>query len=97
MTARFTKPMSSEESTAFKKLIAPMVDGAIEDNGGIEAVRKVHAMMPSLTDFLAGWVARTYWGAFPAAGINERKLTQEQVRRIYDLVRLRLDTESLTS
>jgi len=95
------------DSEAFKKEIKPHIDSAIEANGGIERVRKIQGLMTSIIDFIAGWVAgsvlatrRSKAAQLVAAAhgtVMKNDLSHEEVRRIYDLVRLVLTTESLTS
>lgn len=90
--------VTSEESTRFKAEIAPHLETAIEANGGVERVRKIYGMMNSVIDFLAGWTSGAVLGARHALDrANVKQLTHEETRRIYDLVRLRLESASTTS
>jgi hypothetical protein len=43
--------------------------------------------MPGIIDFIAGWVVRDLG----------RPISHEEIRRVYDLVRLAIDTKSATS
>ena len=78
--------MNSEESTQFKALIKPELDRAIELNGGLDRCREMYRDIPAMLYFFAGAV---YGRLAP--------LTQEEVRRLLDLVRLRLESGSATS
>lgn len=88
--------MNDQQTREFKILINGFINLAIEDNGGTAYVDKAYAMMPSILDFMAGWVACRYTLWLQASLMN-RRATQEELRRMYDLVRLRLDTGSATS
>lgn len=86
--------MTDEETKAFKKLIGGMIDLAIAEMGGIAKARQAYEQMPSVKDFIAGWVARDLW-LHRQAGLEARRMANvEETRRILDLVRLRLETES---
>lgn len=86
------------DTEQLKAEVAPHLDEAINDNGGIERVRKIYGMMPATIDFIAGW---TCHGVLAARRKQPDRwppgLTHEEIRRIYDLVRLALDTGSSTS
>jgi hypothetical protein len=86
------------DTEAFKKEVKPHLDSAIADNGGIEQVYKMHSLMPAIVDFIAGWTAKSVQtGRRSFMQTTTRDLSQEEIRRIYDLVRLRIDTGSATS
>jgi hypothetical protein len=78
--------VNTEESTAFKALVKPELDWAIEQNGGIDRCREMYRDIPAMLYFFAGIV----FGQLAP-------LTQEEVRRVLDLVRLRLESGSATS
>ena len=82
------------DTEALKKEVRPHLEAAIEANGGIERVRKIYGMMTGVIDFVAGWTAARI---VQSRLSHENKLTHEEIRRVYDLVRLRLDSESSTS
>ena len=66
--------MNAEESSAFKALVKPHLDRAIELQGGIEQAREVHKLGgEAMLYFIAGI---TYSGLAP--------LNAEEVRRILD-------------
>lgn len=84
--------------------VAQQLDRAIADNGGIERVRKIYGMMSSVIDFIAGWTCSAVLAdrRAKALAVKDRwpeapTLSHEEIRRIYDLVRLALDTGSSTS
>lgn len=92
------------DTEAFKKYVSPHLEAAITANGGIERVRRIYGLMSSVTDFLAGWTcSNVLRGRAMADAFLQRPsgvavdLTHEEVRRIYDLVRLRISSESSTS
>ena len=87
--------MDSETSTSFKAEVRPWLESAIERNGGIERVRKIYGLMSGATDFIAGWTAGMVTRERRLTGRSD--LSHEEIRRIYDLVRLRIDSESSTS
>lgn len=89
--------MTNDETTEFKKLIGGMIDTAVAEMGGIAKARQAYEQMPSVKDFIAGWVVRDLWIHRQAALHPRRMANTEETRRILDLVRLRLDTESSTS
>ena len=100
--------MDTETSTRFKAEVKPHLEAAIVANGGIERVRKIYGMMGGVVDFLSGWIAggvivdrrnKAIGIVRAARGEPElpEDLSHEEIRRIYDLVRLRLDSESTTS
>ncbi len=85
--------MGEMDSEAFKREVMPHLDRAIADNGGAKYVRDIFRLMPKFADFLSGWVACricTARGQVIPFGVGE-------LRRIHDLVRLRLESESSTS
>lgn len=86
--------MNDEETKAFKQLIGGMISTAVEEMGGIAAVRDRYKLMPGQVDFIAGWVVHSLWCHRQAALERRRTANQEETRRIYDLVRLRLESES---
>ena len=86
--------MNDEETKAFKKMIGGMIDLAVSEMGGITAVRDRYKLMPGQVDFIAGWVVNSLWCHRQAALERPRLADQEETRRIYDLVRLRLESES---
>jgi hypothetical protein len=75
------------DTEAFKKDIKPRLAAAIEAQGGIDRVRQVHSSWPGIVDFIAGWVVRDLG----------RPASLEEMRRIYDLVRLAINSDSATS
>jgi hypothetical protein len=81
----------------FKSQVRPVLEAVIAGNGGIDHVREIHRAMPSFVDFLAGWVAGAMRPFTMNDLTNHNRYSQEELRRLYDLVRLRLDTESSTS
>lgn len=86
------------DTEAFKKEVKGHLVAAIEDNGGIDHLRKTHGLMPAIVDFIAGWTAKSVQtGRRSFTQSTTRDLNQEEIRRIYDLVRLQLDTGSATS
>lgn len=87
----------------FKKFLAPFVENAVRDIGGLDKVREMHTQM-SMTSFISGWVCGTVIGVRcihswrdPSTVGEITSLTQEEIRRIFDFVRLRLESESTTS
>lgn len=84
--------MTDEEVTAFKKSVGVQLDIALLDNGGVKRVCEMHRLMPGMIDFIAGWV-----GARLAGKGGRAQLSQEEIRRLYDLVRLRIESESTSS
>jgi hypothetical protein len=89
--------MTSEESAAFKTEVKPRLESAIDANGGIDRVRRVYGMMNSLVDFIAGWVCGLVLVERQRFNGLHACLSHEETRRIYDLVRLRLESASSTS
>lgn len=89
--------MDTAQSTSFKGLINPMIDLAVRELGGLISVRDTYKQMPAMLDMIAGWVIRDLWLHRQAALQEPRTANLEEKRRIYDLVRLKLDTESSTS
>lgn len=79
--------MNAEESTRFKALVKPHLDRAVDLQGGIETVRQ---MYKSLGEPIAYFLGGIIYGALAP-------LNAEEVRRILDLVRLRLESDSATS
>jgi hypothetical protein len=84
--------------------VAQHLDAAITENGGIERVRKIYGLMSGVIDFIAGWTCARVLAdrRTKALAIKDRwpeapTLSHEEIRRIYDLVRLALDTGSSTS
>ncbi len=86
--------MTDEE---FKRQIESLIKVAIDENGGIMAIRRAHGAHPGMHDFLVGWVAHALWCYRQAACVEPRTATFVERRRIHDLVRLKLDTDSVTS
>jgi predicted protein tyrosine phosphatase len=94
----------------FKAFLGPIVEHTIKDLGGIDKVREMHAMV-SMTSFVTGYVCGTVvwtqqnllrirpWNdvADDRANAPTITLTQEEIRRTFDFVRLRLESESTTS
>lgn len=78
--------MNTEESTQFKALVKPELDWVIDQNGGVDRCREMYRDIPAMLYFFAGAV---YGRLAP--------LTQEEVRRVLDIVRLRLEAGSATS
>lgn len=90
----------------FKEFIAPIVDHVIGFLGGVDEVREMHTMV-SMTPFVSGWVCGTIlcmpdftkqfvkWRGL--TGPHKLGFTLEEIRRIHDFVRLRLESESTTS
>lgn len=90
----------------FKKFIDRHLDAAIVSLGGMVKVREMHAQMP-MTPFVAGYivgavctnanefVVRAKWRDDPTSVLVA--MTMEEIRRVFDYVRLRLETESTTS
>lgn len=89
--------MTDEELAEFKKTINREIDFAIVEHGGMAHVHEMYALMPGLIDYLAGWVTRSYWIQRQASLLKRVRPSLEETRRIYDLVRLKLDTGSATS
>ena len=90
------------DTVAFKLAVKPHLEAAIEANGGLDRIRKLYSAMPGIIDFIAGWTARALWDDEGTPSCyrfeeHEPRLTLEEIRRIYDLVRLAIDTESTTS
>jgi len=86
------------DADQFKKEVKPCIDVAINANGGIDRVREVHRSMPSIIDFISGWVAGSLRPAQAERLFTPHlRYSQEELRRIYDLVRLRIEAESSTS
>ncbi len=75
------------DSEAFKLEVKPKLQLAVIGQGGLKKVRWIYGEMPSILDFVVGWIVRDF----------ERPISPEEVRRIYDIVRLELDTQSSTS
>ncbi len=86
--------MNDEETKAFKRLIGSMIDLAISEMGGITTVRERYKLMPGQVDFISGWIVCRLWLHRQAELREPRLANQEETRRIYDLVRLRLESES---
>jgi hypothetical protein len=83
---------------SFKKEVRPCIEVAINSNGGIDNIREMYRAMPSIIDFIAGWVAGSLRPVqVDRAGTPHTRYTLEETRRIYDLVRLRIDSGSSTS
>jgi hypothetical protein len=83
---------------AFKKEVRPCIEVAINANGGIDKVREMFRSMPSMVDFIAGWVAGSLRPVQADRAMTpHQRYTLEETRRIYDLVRLRIYSESSTS
>lgn len=86
----------------FKKVIKLYVDDAIEDLGGIDKVRAQHEQW-SMVSFIAGYVVASVNREDNDAAIWRDpvtvfdKLNQEEIRRVFDFVRLRLESDSATS
>lgn len=78
--------MNADQSKQFKDLVKPQLDRAVELHGGIDKCRELYRDIPAMLYFLAGVV----FGALAP-------LNQEEVRRLLDLVRLRLESDSATS
>ena len=82
----------------FKREVRPCIEVAIRANGGIDRIREMQRAMPAIIDFIAGWVAGSLR---PVRGdhmlVEHQHYNQEELRRIYDLVRLRIEAESSTS
>lgn len=89
--------MTDEELAEFKKTINREIDFAIAEHGGMVHVHEMYTLMPGLIDYLAGWVTRSYWIQRQASLLKRVRPSLEETRRIYDLVRLKLDTGSSTS
>ncbi len=82
----------------FKAAVRPCLEAVIMANGGIDRVREIYRAMPSFVDFIAGWIAGLMRPlSFADCATAHLRYSQEELRRLYDLVRLRLDTESSTS
>lgn len=92
--------MSGIDVTTLKREVGQLIDMAIADNGGAARVRAAFKLMPSMLDYLAGWVMARYALRVDGATLDRWTASgpdQWIVRRVYDLVRLRLETESSTS
>jgi len=90
--------MTDAEVKEFKLIINREIDFAIQENGGLDFVRDAVTMgVTGMVEFVAGWVARSYWIHRQASLLKRMRLTQEEIRRVHDLVRLKLDTGSTTS
>lgn len=90
----------------FKQFVSRFLDAAVDLLGGVAKVRELHETVPA---FVAGYVCGmidhaqrgiiAYWrdddGERSPPGFH--KLTQEEIRRVHDFIRLRLETESTTS
>lgn len=96
------------DTERFKAEVAPHLETALVDNGGADRVRKIYGLMSGVIDFIAGWTCcavvharRNRSVQFVRAARGEpdlgEDLSHEEIRRIYDLTRLRLDTGSSTS
>jgi hypothetical protein len=91
----------------FKKFIAPFVHEMIERLGRHGDVSEMHAQMPEpIVHFIAGGVygliseagvTATPWRDEPLTPGAKLNLSQEEVRRTLDFVRLHLETWSATS
>lgn len=90
----------------FKKFIDKHTETALASLGGLAKVREMHTQMP-MTPFVAGYVVgaictnardsvvRAKWRDDPTSVLVA--MTQEEIRRVFDYVRVRLETESTTS
>jgi hypothetical protein len=87
------------DSDRFKRLVAPYLTASIDRMGGIERVRDLSRGLPEQTIY---FVAGATYGLIDTVTINEAGPrfsldSHEEMRRLLDLVRLRLETESSTS
>jgi hypothetical protein len=89
----------------FKEFIKPHFQDVVIMLGGITVLREQYNMMPAIHPFLAGFVCgfAICRGSLQAAPWREPadralgQFTQEETRRVFDYIRLQLETESATS
>lgn len=90
------------DSDRFKRLVAPCLAAAIDRMGGIERVRVLSRELPEQTIYFVAGVTYGLIGtgmpndARPRFGLDGLD-SHEAMRRLLDLVRLRLETESTSS
>jgi hypothetical protein len=87
------------DSDRFKRLVAPYLTASIDRMGGIDRVRMLSRELPEQTIY---FVAGVTFGLIDTGTVNEARPhfgldSHEEMRRLLDLVRLRLETESSTS
>ena len=87
------------DSDRFKRLVAPYLTASIDRMGGIDRVRVLSRELPEQTIY---FVAGVTYGLIDTGTVNETRPhfgldSHEEMRRLLDLVRLRLETESSTS
>jgi hypothetical protein len=81
------------DSDRFKRLVAPYLTASIDRMGGVDRVRELSRDLPEQTIYFVAGV--TYGLATNDArfGLD----SHEEMRRLLDLVRLHLQTESTSS
>lgn len=96
-------------SEAFKAEVKGHLERAIASNGGLSLLQQRYREIPSTCTFLAGWVcaAMTHDRAYKAVMRGSEtyqdalrdftKLSAEAIRRVHDLTRLALESQSTTS
>lgn len=92
------------DSERFKRFVAPYLTASIDRMGGIDRVRELSRELPEQTIyFVAGVTYGLLINTDQAAwrdkhgGSDTMLFSHEEMRRLLDLVRLRLETESSTS
>jgi hypothetical protein len=81
------------DSDHFKRIAAPYLTAAIDRMGGIDRVRELSRDLPEQTIYFVAGV--TY--GLAANDARPRFDSHEEMRRLLDLVRLRIETESTSS
>lgn len=80
------------DTEKFKKEAALWIEDAIAANGGVEVI-EAHRLVPQFIEVLIlGWAAGRW-----SASTHPQRFTQEELRRMHDLVRLRLEKLGTTS
>lgn len=79
-------PEKSVDADQFKKEIAWHLDIALVRHGGQETLRKRVADVPSLLQYLAGWIAGRMEAQRYRHIRTDHNLSQEEIRRIHDAV-----------
>jgi hypothetical protein len=82
------------DSDLFKRVVASYLTESIDRMGGIDRVRELSRELPEQTIyFVAGVTYGLIDGGAESFGLD----AHEEMRRLLDLVRLRLETESASS
>lgn len=86
------------DSDHFKRFVAPYLTTSIDRMGGIDHVRELSRELPEQTIY---FVAGVTYGLINGSWRDKRggsdMFSHEEMRRLLDLVRLRLETESTSS